>query len=67
MKNNDMTLDEEMCVLEGDLCFLMNLQNQQESTVDNFGYPLSNHLSAEIGRLEKIWGQLHEKCFNARQ
>ena len=62
-----MTLDEELLVLEGDLVHFMNLQNQQDSIVDNYGYPVGNHLSAEIGRLEKIWGQLHEKCFNARQ
>ena len=62
-----MTLDEELLVLEGDLRHLMGVQNKEDSTVDNFGYPVDDHLSSMIGRLEKIWGQLHEKCFNAKQ
>jgi hypothetical protein len=61
-----MTMEQEMEWLEGDINHLMQTQNRQEPDVDDRGFPVHNHLSEEIGRLERIWGQLYEKVYCAR-
>jgi hypothetical protein len=56
-----LSLQEEMDCLEGDLHHLMCIQNQHNSELDRHGFPVANHLSEEIGRLERVWGCLYMK------
>lgn len=61
-----LTTEEQMILLEGDLNHLMDVQNRQEPELDNYGYPIADHLTEEIGRLEKIWGQLYDNFHKSK-
>jgi hypothetical protein len=61
-----MTMEDEMEWLQGDINHLMEVQNRAGSDVDDRGFPLNNHLSEEIGHLERVWGQLYDKAYAAK-
>jgi hypothetical protein len=61
-----MTLDEEMDLLQGDLEHLTSIQNRVGSEVNDHGFPMNDLLSDQIGRLERVWGQLYDKVNNTR-
>jgi hypothetical protein len=58
-----MTIEQEMDVLEGDINHMMATQNRQVPDLDDRGYPIHDHLSEEITRLERIWGQMYDKVY----
>ena len=61
MQTVGMTIQEEMELLEGDLTHLMSIQNRVGSDVDAHGFPVNDMISEQIGRLERVWGQLFDK------
>ena len=61
MTHLGMTLADEMEWLEGDLRHLVDIQNRQFSDIDSTGFPIDDQLSCQIGKLERIWGVLHDK------
>jgi hypothetical protein len=54
-------MEEEMNILQEDINHLMDVQNRQEPDLDLRGYPVHDFISEEIGRLEKVWGELYDK------
>jgi hypothetical protein len=68
MKTNSvLTMDQEMELLQGDINHLMDIQNRQEPDLDVRGYPVHDQISEEIGRLERVWGQLYDKVYVSKQ
>jgi hypothetical protein len=61
MHVQSMTLEEEMEWLQGDLDHLTSIQNRVGSDVDNHGFPMNDLLSEQIGRLERVRGQIYDK------
>jgi hypothetical protein len=62
MTHGSMTIEEEMEWLEGDLTHLMEVQNRVGSDVDFRGFPENDMMSEQIGRLERVWGQMFDRC-----
>ncbi len=56
-----MSMETEMEMLQGDINHLMDIQNRQEPSLDPRRFPMHDHITEEIGHLEKVWGQLYDK------
>jgi len=62
-----LTMEEEMEWLQGDINHLMEIQNRQEPDLDVRGWPVHDNITEQIGRLERVWGQLYDKVYISRQ
>jgi len=60
-------MEEEMEWLQGDINHLMEIQNRQEPDLDVRGWPVHDNITEQIGRLERVWGQLYDKVYISRQ